>query len=64
MNSGMEFKKMFSRKQAGSHREETKSVKREEDRRTRIEDLVIRRKTILDLQFSILDLRLFVVLFL
>jgi hypothetical protein len=58
----MEFKKMFDRKQAGSNREETR--KRSEDRGSRIDGRLTRRKTIFDLGSSILDPRVFAILFL
>jgi hypothetical protein len=57
MNSGMEFKKLFGRKQAGSNHEETKGRKRSENRGPKIEDRVIGRKPIIDLRTSIINPR-------
>jgi len=57
MNSGMEFKKMFGRKQTGSNHEETKRRKRSENRGPKIEDRVIKRKPNLDHRPSIINPR-------
>jgi hypothetical protein len=48
---------MFGRKQTGTNHEETKRSRRDEDRRSKIEDRVIRRKPILDLRPSIINPR-------